>query len=520
MTSADVQARPSREEWLFGRGMDLLVGCGLGYILFVPILLYLETSTGATKWPAILIVVMSMFANSPHFGATIVRVYDAREDRRKYAVFSVYITILLAVLLVASTHSVWLASLLITVYLTWSPWHFSGQNYGLTLMFLRRRRIEVDPTTKRLLYASFVLSAVLAIFAVHAGHDDLIFAPHTLRVANAPTIHYLPLPLGLSQVAVPGVLLAYLGCLVAAGWRLRSRAPLREFAPAIVLVLTQALWFTVPAILLDWGRARGATLVFAAVWISTAHSIQYLWVTAYYAQASGSGASFGRFFLKSLLAGSAVVAIPGILLAPQLLGGMPWDVGLAATIFAMVNLHHFILDGAIWKLRDGRVARVLLRSQDPKLPEPIDAQKRRPWLRRLVWALAGLAFAITLIGNYAQNEIDHTDRIDRIESLVRILRWTGREKVEIQFEIARRLASSGDHTGAIEHYRRSIELFPTARAWAALGVEYRALGRWDLALSAFDAALALNPDYASAHRHRAKVLLEVEQSRAKAAAAP
>jgi hypothetical protein len=501
--------------------MDLLVGCGLGYILSVPILLYLETSTGATRWPAILIMVMSMFANSPHFGATLVRVYDAREDRRKYAVFSVYVTIALAVLLVASAHSVWLASLVITAYLTWSPWHFSGQNYGLTLMFLRKRRIEVDPATKRLVYASFVLSAVLAIIAVHAGHDDLIFAPHTLRVAGAPTIHSFPLPPALAQVAVPGLLLAYLGCLAGAGWRLRSRAPLRAFAPAIVLVATQALWFTVPALLLDWGRARGATLVFAAVWISTAHSIQYLWVTAYYAKASGSGASFGGFFLKSLLAGSAVVAVPGVLLAPQLLGEMPWDVGLAATIFAMVNLHHFILDGAIWKLRDGRVARVLLRGrEEPTLPDPIDAHVRRPWLRRAVWSVAALAFAITLIGNYAQNEIDQTDRTDRVGSLVRILRWTGREKVEIQFEIARRLAARGDHEGAIEHYRRSIELFPTARTWAALAEEYRAVGRSDLAVSAFDAALALNPDYPQARLRRAEALIEGEPSRAKSAAAP
>src|SRR6202022_4466149 len=31
---------------------------------------------------------------------------------------------------------------------------------------------------------------------------------------------------------------------------------------------------------------------------------------------------------------------------------------------ALVNIHHFILDGAIWKLRDGRIANLLLNSRE------------------------------------------------------------------------------------------------------------------------------------------------------------
>jgi hypothetical protein len=35
--------------------------------------------------------------------------------------------------------------------------------------------------------------------------------------------------------------------------------------------------------------------------------------------------------------------------------------GLGLLTASIVNLHHFVLDGAIWTLRDGRVARMLLR---------------------------------------------------------------------------------------------------------------------------------------------------------------
>ncbi len=515
MSSADVHARPPRQEWLFGSGVDLLIGCGVGYLLFIPVLLYVAKTTGTTGWPPIAVTLIGLLANVPHYGATIVRVYEGREDRRKYVVFSLYITIALALLMVASTRSVWLSSLLITAYVTWSPWHFAGQNYGLTLMFLRRRGIAVDLTTKRLIYGSFLLSAVLAIIAIHAGQDEMVFAPLTLHVANTPTIFYHPLPAGVALIVLPVAVLAYLACLVAAGWRLRSRAPLRIFAPALVLVLTQALWFTVPAVAFDSEQERNSTLIFSAIWISAAHSLQYLWVTAYYARASQPGESVGRFLLKSFLAGTAVVTVPGILLAPQLLGRVPWDAGLAVTLFSMVNIHHFILDGAIWKLRDGRVARVLLRAaQDrPTLPEPIGAPRRRPWLRRLVWTVAGLAVVADLMGSYAQIAVDRAARRDRVESLLQVLRWTGREKVETHFLIGQRLAATGEDAGALEHFRRSIELFPTAKVWAELGIQYRAQGRWEEALRAFDAALELNPGFWGAHHRRAEALLAIDSSR-------
>jgi Tfp pilus assembly protein PilF len=231
-------------------------------------------------------------------------------------------------------------------------------------------------------------------------------------------------------------------------------------------------------------------------------------VTAYYARTSGPGNSTGRFLWKALLAGTAITTLPVVLLAPNLAGHLPFDAGLAACAFAMVNLHHFILDGAIWKLRDGRVARVLLRTSDtPRLPEPIAPPPRTPWVRRLVWTVAALSVAIPVVDIAAVNAIFQTNRSDRIEKATRVLRWIGRERIGTHVETGKRLATAGNHADAIEHFRRSIELFPTGRAWAALGAEYRALGRWDLALAAFDSALELNPEFLGAHYRRAEALL-------------
>jgi len=501
-------AARGQEAWLFGRSIDLFVGCGLGYLVAIPPLIYYGLATGTTDWPVLFIVAASMLLNAPHYGATLLRVYDEREERRRYAFFAVWVTAALAATLFWASHSVLVASLLITAYVTWSPWHFSGQNYGLALLFLRRRGVEVDARAKRYVYLSFVLSAALAIVVIHAEGAALVFAPQTLATPNAPRVLHLAIPATLARVLLATTALLYLGALAAAALRLGRRAPLADLLPALVLVVTQALWFVVPALTIDWKSAPAEMLPFAAIWISTAHSVQYLWVTAYFERRSKPGQRLGRFLGKAFLAGSAVTLLPGLVMAPHLLGSVPWDAGLAATVFSVVNLHHFILDGAIWKLRDGRVARLLLRppAAAPAATTPVHPRPNRP-LRRAVWTLAALTPLIPLVDLYeTRYVIPQARNTEHVTGATQVLRWIGRETTLIQLRIARVYAGLGYYPLAINHFERSIELFPTPGAWVGLSEAYRATGQRDRALGAADAALALKPKWEPAQRARAEAL--------------
>jgi hypothetical protein len=92
------------------------------------------------------------------------------------------------------------------------------------------------------------------------------------------------------------------------------------------------------------------------------HSAQYLWITTYYQEkevrAEGkTNWSFAGYLLV-LVAGGIALFVPG-----------PWIVSRVfhadfvtsfLTFTSLVNLHHFILDGALWKLRDSRIASMLL----------------------------------------------------------------------------------------------------------------------------------------------------------------
>ena len=94
--------------------------------------------------------------------------------------------------------------------------------------------------------------------------------------------------------------------------------------------------------------------------------------------------------------GAALWILPALLFAPGALGDLPYDAGLLVMIAAAVNVHHFILDGAIWKLRDGRIARILIRDPaqrgEPEVTPAATPAARGGWLRTpaavLIWSAA------------------------------------------------------------------------------------------------------------------------------------
>jgi hypothetical protein len=118
------------------------------------------------------------------------------------------------------------------LYLTWSPWHFAGQNYGIALMFLGRSGVEVDSRTKRLLYGSFVLSFVLAFLALHVEGATNVYAP--TRNAMGPQIELLrlgiPRNIALGSTVIVG--LAYAACLAGALVPLWRKAGFARLLPA------------------------------------------------------------------------------------------------------------------------------------------------------------------------------------------------------------------------------------------------------------------------------------------------
>ena len=109
------------------------------------------------------------FFNYPHYMATLYRAYHTSEDFRKYRIFTVHITGLIVLTLILSHF--WYRALpwLFTIYLTWSPWHYSGQNYGLFMMFARRAGAKPSENERQSLYSAFLCSYLILFLTFHTG---------------------------------------------------------------------------------------------------------------------------------------------------------------------------------------------------------------------------------------------------------------------------------------------------------------------------------------------------------------
>jgi tetratricopeptide (TPR) repeat protein len=348
--NASKEAVPA-STWIYNPWLDLIVGCGAWS---APLLLfsYFSVASSVRAWSAIFYA-LALFFNYPHFMATIYRAYHRAEDFYKYRIFTVHITALLALTLILSHSWVRILPWIFTIYLTWSPWHYSGQNYGLFMMFARRAGATPSDNTRRALYGAFIVSYLILFLGFHTGPS------------NDPLFISLGIPAAISRWEQIMLAVAFVGLAGFGLLRLARETGWRKLLPSLTLFSSQCLWFLLPAAIsliegLDIPQSRYSSGVLAVM-----HSAQYLWITSYYARREASGESGQDWrpwaYFGVLIAGGIALFVPGPWLASRLLH---YDFTRSFLIFtSLVNIHHFILDGAIWKLRDGRIAALLLNSR-------------------------------------------------------------------------------------------------------------------------------------------------------------
>lgn len=538
MPAADDSQPSSGNRWLYNAPTDLLFGCGGLYLLLFAAFVVFGASL-RTALPTYLLPLLLMLVSVPHYGATLLRVYESEQQRRRYAFFSLHATAALAVLFIVTVHSPLVGSLVTTLYLAWSPWHYMGQNYGLALMFLRRNSIAVPANFKRTFYASFFLSFLTFLFVYHRAVEGRPSLGEQLGTNLSGAVPlYLGLPVATAEWLIPATLTGYIACSCVSVWQLLTAARWQvvPLLPAVLLMFSQAIWFSVPFSIeffapqlgievLDFG----SRLPHYIIWVALAHALQYLWVTSYYARSTTRWRGQRTYYGKVLLAGTGIWAIPTLLFAPDAFGSLSYDADLGLAVVALVNLHHFVLDGVIWKLRHSKIGNVLIRdgssatSTDaapgtatlnaattgtatpnaaasttaaPNNARPIDGVSRVR-LGPIAWALCSLAL---FVEGYRFYEFDvnlpqhlASERWGAAGASLDRLRWIGRDDATYRRTIARGLYQQGAPDQAVRHYRRSLELHPVATRSAELASMLESLRKEAGAREYYDLALKLDP---------------------------
>ncbi len=305
----------------------LLIGAGIS----LPFIAWVLLDPSITPQSFQTKVIIFIFFNYAHFAASTVRLYTKPGEIPSRAMVSYALPVI--ALVVTSLCIMWphiLGKHLWSLYLTWSPYHYAAQAYGLALMYCYRSGVYLDSTEKRMFWGICMIPFIRALLvekeAGLAWFVNITFYPAAMPYVNAAAI-------------VLAVLIFALPILVF--FRLQDKG---KTLPAIswLILLTNGLWW----VALSYGDAW--------FWATIFHSLQYIviivLVHADDNMAKPDNKNGRAYHVVTFYGASMLLGMFLFLVWPWLY--VPFGFDLKAAILmtlATVNLHHFIVDGYIWR---------------------------------------------------------------------------------------------------------------------------------------------------------------------------
>lgn len=344
-------------QWILNPTIDLLFCCG-GLLWLVYLTnMFVKTSFPSGSTPLILLTIAGThLLSETHTAATLERLNQSEPTRKALSKFGIIASLICCALAVASLVTPGLPAIFAKIYLIWIVQHFMAQSYGVALIYCYKRSYIMNLWEKRIF--KFAIDATIA----YAILRQFTFKEWSVDKFIGQTLPFWgPLPEPIFMVAdwtLKFAIVAFVAMIVHKFVRERKVFPL----PAALLTVTQIAMFTLPH------------SVTTNLWVYVPafyHGCQYLVVSlSYYLKERGlpenvSTSQLGSLLLKPVtLKYYATLFIIGIFIyggMPALLQDFGFDYKVAfATIFCVINFHHFLIDAAIWRLRDPRLRNLLI----------------------------------------------------------------------------------------------------------------------------------------------------------------
>jgi hypothetical protein len=348
--SSTAGQKPDR--WLWNAKTDLLLIGGGAYFVFA--LFAIPLAFVCAGFGAAMVAIFlraGLIVNQPHYAATFHLAIRERAKQPRIFKWLIASVIVMIPITIACVHWMDLALSPVTrIYLTWSAWHYSAQHFGIAAMYSARNKRPLLPAEKFPLQVSFVGVAIFMMMSLNLidPASAASFGATGASVLSPTARQSWAYPLGLFVVAVS------MTAAIVAHVRLKKRTGRGLEPMAWMLLGTNFFWFVIPNLLLGrynlWGRPE------IALWFPVAlpffHCVQYLGVTCHRTRSLGD---VRPVFLLILLMGMGWLIFEGYALGISTLSGIDGDKAIAL-VMALVNIHHFWLDGMMWKRPKGKAA--------------------------------------------------------------------------------------------------------------------------------------------------------------------
>lgn len=337
----------SRSTYFINGPIDFLFIGGASIILYL--LFRFPLSNLDTYWSFEAAYLMSWLVNWPHFSATSYRLYHSKSNILQYPLTAIGVPILLFFGVLGSFLSpLGIAPFFVKFFTFWSPYHYSGQSLGISLVYCNRAGYRLSALERKLLTGSIFFTFLTATARSETGTDPISYF--------GITYPRLGIPVGVADGLEVCMYLCALVFLILMGIRTVKKKRLPPwilFLPAIA----QYVWFHL-----------GGRLPVFNVFVPLFHSLQYLLI-AWSVQLkekmdqNGIGPSRGYAWKESLQwgTGNFLGGVGLFWILPRLgqLAGFPLSFA-EPVLVAAVQIHHFFVDGVIWKLRNPKVRSPLL----------------------------------------------------------------------------------------------------------------------------------------------------------------
>jgi hypothetical protein len=277
--------------------------------------------------------------NGAHFAASTVRLYTKPGARREFPLVSWVLPIVCFAIVGVGLYWPRVGGHIKALYFTWSPFHYAAQTYGLATMYAMRSGARLDARDKRQIWWVCMLPFVYAFFTANVG--GLFWFVSRTKLLS------MPLTAGL-YASIVWLLTGSLFLLpVSLFWQLHRRRGKSVPLISLLLQVTNGWWWI------------GSDYLNAWFWTSVFHSIQYLIiVTVRHVDDRVTHVPSSVRFRHQLLHGTAFygfslfVGYLLFLVAPAAYAVFGFNGLQAYAMMTMViNIHHFIVDGFIWRTR-------------------------------------------------------------------------------------------------------------------------------------------------------------------------
>jgi len=341
---------------VIGPWVDFLCVGGLSIVLMSGLLLYILTQGGPDGDPRNInfgqLILLQALINWPHFMASYRLLYIPKENIAKYPFAAIYVPGILLIIVLASlgftadesrtlvvdqdiSYFLWLGA---AFYLAW---HYTVQAWGMVASFAFLAGITMSETEKLLIRSGL---RILLAWHVVWGAQDL---PATWL---GPLHPYIPELLKLVSIAAFIAFFIGIGTFI----RIRQRTGLSPTPQMIAPWLAIYLWYLVLNFEPD-----------AYMLVQLSHALQYLIFPlrielnrAGLARLNGEVLKHflwgGRYYGVLLVTGCLVFYVPGALFTAS---SQPYTI--AIVIASVVSIHHYFVDGSIWKISNRDVRKRL-----------------------------------------------------------------------------------------------------------------------------------------------------------------